>query len=70
MFSIIFFIIIVIVYLDTGDSTYKDMAHDELKHAGVLIKEHYKHADDKMKEMLEEHENIRQELLKRLEKEA
>ena len=58
------------MYLDTGDSAYKDMAHDELKHAGILIKEHYKHSDDKMKEALEEHENSRQELLKRLEKEA
>lgn len=56
-------------YLDNGDSAYKEMARDELKHAGILIKEHYKHADADMKATLEEHENERQELLKRLEKE-
>lgn len=56
-------------YLETGEMPYRDMAKDELRHAGILIKEHYKHADGKMREMLEEHENVRQELMKRLGKE-
>lgn len=27
-------------YLETNDSQFKDMAHDELKHAGILIKKY------------------------------
>jgi len=56
----------------TGDSAFRDMAKDELRHAGILIKKHYEWADDDKKALLEEHENKRQELLKMLgsEKEA
>lgn len=51
----------------TGDTAFRDMAKDELRHAGILIKKHYEWADDDKKTILEEHENKRQELLKRLE---
>lgn len=51
----------------TGDVAFRDMAKDELRHAGILIKKHYEWADDDKKAILEEHENKRQELLKRLE---
>lgn len=51
----------------TGDTAFRDMAKDELRHAGILIKKHYEWADDDKKTVLEEHENKRQELLKRLE---
>lgn len=54
-------------FLNTGDSAFRDMAKDELRHAGILIKKHYEWADDDKKAVLEEHENKRQELLKRLE---
>ena len=51
----------------TGDTAFRDMAKDELRHAGILIKKHYEWADDDKKAILEEHENKRQELMKRLE---
>lgn len=51
----------------TGDTAFRDMAKDELRHAGILIKKHYEWADDDKKTILEEYENKRQELLKRLE---
>ena len=57
-------------YLSTGDSAFRDMAKDELRHAGILIKKHYEWADDDKKAILEEHENKRQELIKRLENET
>ena len=44
-----------------------DDVEDELRHAGILIKKHYEWADDDKKTILEEHENKRQELMKRLE---
>ena len=50
----------------TGDTAFRDMAKDELRHAGILIKKHYEWADDDKKAILEEHENKRQELLKLL----
>lgn len=50
----------------TGDTVFRDMAKDELRHAGILIKKHYEWADDDKKAVLEEHENKRQELLKML----
>lgn len=56
-------------YHATGDVAFRDMAKDELRHAGILIKKHYEWADDEKKSVLEEHENKRQELLKLLEKE-
>lgn len=55
-------------YNETGDVTFRDMAKDELRHAGILIKKHYEWADDKKKEHLEQQENKRQELLKLVEK--
>lgn len=51
----------------TGDVAFRDMAKDELRHAGILIKKHYEWADDEKKAVLEEHENKRQELMKQLE---
>lgn len=54
----------------TGDTAFRDMAKDELRHAGILIKKHYEWADDDRKAILEEHENKRQELMKRLESES
>lgn len=54
-------------WLNTGDVAFRDMAKDELRHAGILIKKHYEWADDEKKVVLEEHENKRQELMKRLE---
>lgn len=51
----------------TGDTAFRDMAKDELRHAGILIKKHYEWADDEKKAVLEEHENKRQELMKQLE---
>ena len=53
----------------TGDTAFRDMAKDELRHAGILIKKHYEWADDDKKALLEEHENKRQELLKMLSEE-
>ena len=58
------------MFYETGDSSFRDMAKDELKHAGILIKKHYEWADDDKKAVLERHENERQELLKKIEKEA
>lgn len=57
-------------WLSTGDTAFRDMAKDELRHAGILIKKHYEWADDDKKAVLEEHENKRQELMKRLEAES
>lgn len=54
----------------TGDTAFRDMAKDELRHAGILIKKHYEWADDEKKAILEEHENKRQELMKQLESES
>jgi hypothetical protein len=53
------------MYKETGDSTYKDMASDELRHAGNLIKKHLATSTDEgHKEMLNAREKERQELLK------
>jgi hypothetical protein len=54
-------------WFTTGDVAFRDMAKDELRHASILIKKHYEWADDEKKAVLEEHENKRQELMKRLE---
>ena len=53
-------------YEQTGDSSFHDMAKDELRHAGILIKKHYEWADENKKEHLEKQENERQELLKQI----
>jgi len=51
-------------YLETNDVQYKEMAHDELKHAGILIKKHLVGADDSEKSYLNGLEKERQEMLK------
>lgn len=52
-------------YTETGDTAYKDMASDELRHAGTLIKKHLaKPADDAEKNRLNEQEKERAEMLK------
>ncbi len=56
-------------FMETGDAQFRDMAKDELRHAGILIKKHYEWADDEKKELLEQHEEKRQMLLKKLGKE-
>lgn len=56
-------------YEDTGDTAFRDMAKDELKHAGILIKKKYEWADGEKKVRLEEQENERQTLLKEIEEE-
>lgn len=54
-------------YLSSNDTAYKDMAKDELRHAGTLIKKLYEKADFKEKVRLETYENEAQELLARIE---
>ena len=51
-------------YLETEDTAYKDMAQDELRHAGVLIKKHLAGADEEYRKQLNAHEKERQEMLK------
>ena len=53
-------------FLSTGDTSYKEMASDELKHAGILIKKHLANANDGMKNKLATYEKERQNLYKRL----
>ena len=55
-------------YLETNDVTYRDMAKDELRHAGILIKKHSEWADDEKQEILDKHETERQELLKAIDR--
>lgn len=57
-------------YRTTGDVAFRDMAKDELRHAGILIKKHYEWADDEKKAVLEMHEEKRQELMRMLESES
>ncbi|MBO7715797.1 MAG: hypothetical protein J6S85_19700 [Methanobrevibacter sp.] len=57
-------------YRTTGDVAFRDMAKDELRHAGILIKKHYEWADDEKKATLEMHEEKRQELMRQLESES
>lgn len=56
-------------YEKTEDETFLQMAKDELRHAGILIKKKYEWADDEMKAHLEEQENERQMLMKEMEAE-
>ena len=53
-------------YMEKDDEAYKEIALDELKHAGILIKKQYATADEKIKALLEKQEIERQELMKRL----
>ena len=55
-------------YLESNDAQYRDMAKDELRHAGILIKKHSEWADDEKKKTLEKHEEERQELMKAIDK--
>lgn len=55
-------------FLSSGDVSYKEMAKDELKHAGILIKKHSEWADEEKKKHLEQQEIERQEMLKMIEK--
>ena len=52
------------LYLVTNDVQYRDMSHDELKHAGILIKKHLAKADDEEKAYLNGLEKERQDMLK------
>ena len=53
------------MYQDSGDVQFKEMAHDELRHAGILIKKHLaKTSDEEKKEHLNRLEKERQEMLK------
>lgn len=51
-------------YLDTDDITFKEMASDELRHAGILIKKHLASADETRKAELNSLEKERQDMLK------
>lgn len=54
-------------YTATGDSTFKEMASDELRHAGILIKKHLaKTENEKKREKLSAYEKKRQEMLKEI----
>lgn len=54
-------------YIETGDSTFKEMASDELRHAGILIKKHLaKTENEKKREKLSAYEKKRQEMLKEI----
>ena len=55
-------------FLTTGDSTFRDMAKDELRHAGILIKKDSEWADEDKKKILDAHESERQELMKAIDK--
>lgn len=55
-------------YLSSGDTTFRDMAKDELRHAGILIKKHSEWADDEQQNILDAHESERQELMKAIDK--
>ena len=48
----------------SNDVQYKEMAHDELRHAGILIKKHLAKADESEKEYLNGLEKERQDMLK------
>ena len=52
------------LFNETGDVQYREMAHDELKHAGILIKKHLAKADEKERVKLNEKERERMELMK------
>ncbi len=51
-------------YQETGDVQFREMAHDELRHAGILIKKHLAKADESEKEYLNNLEEERQKMLK------
>lgn len=54
-------------YEETADTTFKDMANDELRHANILIKKHLaKCTDEDEREHLNYQEKRRQEILKHI----
>ena len=54
-------------YLETGDNSYKDMANDELRHAGILIKKHLAEPhDDAVKEKMNSLERERQDMMRKM----
>ena len=57
------------LYLETSDVQYKEMAHDELKHAGILIKKHLAKADESERDYLNKLEADRQSMLKAMKEE-
>ncbi len=53
------------MYEESGDSSFKDMANDELRHAGILIKKHLaKETDAETREKLSVLERKRQDMAK------
>lgn len=57
------------MFQESNDIQYKEMAHDELKHAGILIKKHLVKTSDELKRAeLNWHEKERQEMLKMMSK--
>lgn len=57
-------------YLETNDIQYKEMAGDELRHAGILIKKHLAKADEHERAYLNGLEKDRQEMLRLVKAEA
>ena len=55
-------------YVETNDTDYKEMAKDELRHAGILIKKNLEKSDLEEKSKLNAYEDERQELLARIAK--
>ncbi len=54
-------------YVETSDAAYKEMAADELRHAGILIKKHLaKETDENRRKLLNDKEMERQELSKQM----
>ena len=54
-------------YVESEDTTFKEMAGDELRHAGILIKKYLaKTSDEKEREKLNSYEHERQKMLKEI----
>ncbi len=55
------------MYLETSDIQYKEMANDELRHAGILIKKSLaKITDESKKEKISQYEKKKAELAKKI----
>ncbi|MBR6079939.1 MAG: hypothetical protein IKP60_07270 [Treponema sp.] len=60
-----------IMYKETGDASYKEMAGDELHHAGILIKKHMSETmDESERKKLSAQEKKRNDMLKMLSSET
>ena len=56
------------LFKQTDDNTYKDMASDELRHAGILIKKYLaKATDSKERDLINEYEQKRLDMLRMIE---